>query len=305
MKSTPVRGRWTADGPWMVGFGAAMALAVAAVLWQRDLASLLGLVLVVSAAAGAWLVERGHLVRVPLRTAMALLGSATLFFGVGGAVAVDRNHRFLGRLMYLDAENAAPALYSALLLIVCGVLALSLLRRGQAGRSAGALVVMFWLMGLDELLGWHEALESMTGVDWQVLYAPMIVAAGLGWFVLLRLINGRGTAPYLWVGGAAAWGIAQLIEAWSWGMFGLVTDDEKVAGYEAYVVVEELLEMGGSSFFLLALLALHQQGWATATFVDRGDAVGAGQGPPQVVRSGRARWREDYGKWRARGRSDR
>ena len=73
--------------------------------------------------------------------------------------------------------------------------------------------------------------------------------AGLAWLYIWR--GCKGLTRILWTGGAFAWGSSQLLEATQWG-----SGDEKIEGYNASMVTEELLEMIGSGLFLLALIRL-------------------------------------------------
>jgi len=115
------------------------------------------------------------------------------------------------------------------------------------------------LMGLDETLMLHERLESWTGVRWQYLYAPVVAVAGIGWLrsaLLARDLGGLG----LLVGGAAAWGISQVLELFQWSGEELTMEEyeERLrdADYLRLMVPEEILEMVGSLLFLLAGLVL-------------------------------------------------
>jgi hypothetical protein len=71
---------------------------------------------------------------------------------------------------------------------------------------------------------------------------------------LFQLPDNRG--KLIWAGGAMAWVVSQLFEAAEWG-WGAETRMD-LPGYFYLVFVEELLEMAGSSMFLLALLRLNR-----------------------------------------------
>src|SRR4051812_10003577 len=156
----------------------------------------------------------------------------------------------------LDAERTLPAAFSALLLVAGSLAAFALSRFGRPTRIHGVVPIAFGLfllfMALDEGLAIHEKLETLTGIDWQVLYAPVMLVGGLAWLGLLwsmwRLVTGR----VLLIGGAVAWAVSQVFELLQYG--GFSSDGAAVRTWT--VVPEELLEMVGSSLFALALLVV-------------------------------------------------
>ena len=148
----------------------------------------------------------------------------------------------------LDGELVVPAFFSAGLLAAAAIAAW---RARPAARWAVVFAVLFAFMAGDELSGMHEALADVVGVRWPVLYAPLILAAGVAWLRAMRtLLGDRDPAALLLFGGAAAWFLAQVLEAVQW------KDGEHVAGYYPMMYVEETLEMAGSALFLLTFVAL-------------------------------------------------
>ena len=153
----------------------------------------------------------------------------------------------------LDGEYNLPALFStAVLLWAAGstwVLAGCHGPRSPGRRLLALLALLIGFFAVDELLAIHEALESLTGVDWQLLYLPFgLIGAGTGLGVLL-LYRRRPALVVLYVVGAAAWAVAQLFEAIQWH------GDELVQ--PALIYPEELLEVRGSGLFAVAaVLAL-------------------------------------------------
>jgi hypothetical protein len=149
----------------------------------------------------------------------------------------------------LDAEGGpAAAVSAALLLAGAGTLAVAL-RHGRGFTPVtGALPAVLVLMSLDEWRSVHESVEGRTGVDWQALYAPLVLLAGLAWWKVLRCWGTRSANGQLLVLGAVAWALSQVLEFAEW------TRDTDVprTGYAAYMLVEEVLEAAGSSCFLLA-----------------------------------------------------
>ena len=177
--------------------------------------------------------------------------------GVCGILAVPTHgdDSSLWRWFDLDRELNFTTFFSAGLLLVNAWLVLLLIRGNHVGRVAFGLVAIFTLMGFDEVLKFHETLEKATGIDWQILYSPIILVAGLAWAYIW--LNSSGLTRILWIGGAFAWGSSQVLEAAQWGWFS--SDSEKADGYNLSMITEELLEMIGSGLFLLALLRLLAQ----------------------------------------------
>jgi len=150
----------------------------------------------------------------------------------------------------LGKEKTVPTFFSATLLVAGGICAAVAARRSLCGIRLPwlALGLLLLAMGIDEMGGAHEQLERLTGIDWQVLYAPVVLAAGVVWLLIVRQL--KGAPRLMMVAGAAAWGAAQTLEALQWD------GDERAAGYEPMMLTEELLEMTGSAFFLLAVYTL-------------------------------------------------
>ena len=115
------------------------------------------------------------------------------------------------------------------------------------------MAVLFAFMGLDELFEIHEALERALGVNWVLLYLPLVLAGGIGWLATLRtLLREHRVAAAAWAGGAVAWAVAQLLEVWEWD------GDVMRPAYYPKMYLEEGLEMVGSIGWLAAMvLVLH------------------------------------------------
>lgn len=184
------------------------------------------------------------------KTAALILAGVIVSLGVLGVLAVPahgQDDTWL-RWVDLDRELNLPMLFSAFLLAANGWLVYLLVRAGRLKRAVLGLAVFFVFMAFDEMLKIHETLEKWTGIDWQILYLPLVLAAGIGWLFLW--LKGDWPARLLWTGGAACWVLAQGLEAIQWGGF---EGDQRVDGYMVMMVAEELLEMAGSSLFLLTL----------------------------------------------------
>jgi len=158
----------------------------------------------------------------------------------------------------LDQEKTGPAIFSALLLAAGGLAFLSAVLMRRTSRWTTPLALLLLLMAGDEFLLWHESLERSTGVDWQVLYAPIILAGGASALLVLWRLRGGVAAAFLGLG-CFAWAVSQVLEALQW-------DGDRInPGYRFMMPLEEVLEMGGSALFLLAALSIlraqHPDGW--------------------------------------------
>ena len=171
--------------------------------------------------------------------------AAVALFGIVGLVYSDR---FESRLN-LDSEGSPPAWYSATLLASAGILALLRWRLGPRTRDGHAWLLagaFFLFMAVDEAFGVHEELEASTGVDWQLLYAPVVAIGAIAWLAVLRRLGPPRLAPVVFVAGALAWLAGQALEAIQWSGSRFVHPET--------VVPEEVLEMTGSGLFALAIL---------------------------------------------------
>lgn len=184
---------------------------------------------------------RGLRIALPLAAAIAVLGAAGVAAGLLDVQAFN-----------LDGERNVPAVFSTLLLAAAAGLVLVFSSTVHPGRPHRPGIVMAFVvawMSLDEFAAVHEFLERRTGVDWQTIYLPLMLVAGVTWVVILRELRVAPRAAVYWTIGASAWLVAQALEFFQWD------GDRHVRGYAAMMVPEELLEMVGSSFLGLAMLA--------------------------------------------------
>jgi hypothetical protein len=176
-----------------------------------------------------------------LAIGMALL---VVLFGIMGAIVYPGGGDL--RAFDVNKEQTFPATFSGLLLLAAGALALmnGMVRSDTAaGRRwwiALALVLAF--LGIDEIAALHEAVQDRIDVWGQAVLAPVAVVGVYAWWVVLQVLRREQPAGTLFLLGAAAWILSQLIDAkmnepWGWT-----------------VLPEELLEMVGSSLFGFALL---------------------------------------------------
>lgn len=168
-----------------------------------------------------------------------------LVFAVLGALEFDGAPL---ALFDLDGEGKPPALFASLIDVASAGGAVAL--HAALRRRRWLLLGWFLLyMGADDLLTIHEHLQTLTGVQWQVIYLPLFALGGA--VGLLALLDLRRLAPRsaaLMVTGGAAWALAQLCEQLEY------SDGLMVDGYGALATIEESLEMAGSSLFVLAFL---------------------------------------------------
>jgi len=149
----------------------------------------------------------------------------------------------------LDTEYSVPALFSGVLLLAAayaGYLVAAVASTRRERRTVLLFGAFLAFMAVDELLAIHEGLESLTGVPWKVLYAPVILAGGALWLATLLLLRGERVAQLCLIAGAVAWFAAQVLEQIQY------EDGKLVARWS--ILPEEVLEMTGSTLFGLALL---------------------------------------------------
>jgi len=120
------------------------------------------------------------------------------------------------------------------------------------GRSRSRWTRIWWpalaWLAIDDGNAIHERLERWSGIDWQLLYLPILGIAGLaGLGVLLHHRSDR-TVLRLMLAGGAAWAIALLLELFqNWG--GPPID---WTFYSPMMIAEEIIEMIGSALFVIA-----------------------------------------------------
>jgi hypothetical protein len=150
-----------------------------------------------------------------------------------------------------------PVLFSWAVLFGAGI--------ASGARSHGAVTpaeraawigvaVLFTFMAFDELLTIHERLEDTLGVDWQLLYIPLIAAGGLAWLSLLTRMPRWSLEQIMWLAGAALWFVSEILEKLEYD-----ANDNTVSGFTAMNDAEKVLQFTGSCLFLLvALLAIER-----------------------------------------------
>jgi hypothetical protein len=98
----------------------------------------------------------------------------------------------------------------------------------------------------------HERLERWSGIDWQLLYVPLMgIAAVALWGVFRRYRNQTRIAALLGIG-ATAWIVVLTLELiQNWGGSPI-----QAAIYVPTMITEETLEMIGSTVLLVAAILI-------------------------------------------------
>lgn len=194
----------------------------------------------------------------PGEIAVALaIGIALL--GIAGAVVGTDTYQGEGsiwdRAFNLANEKTVPTFFSGAILLA-GALCSGVAARARLyGRhrlwiAFGALLLF---MSADEVVQIHERIETWTGIDWEQPYLVVAIGAAVVWFNVLRSMERQ--SRWLLIYGAIGWAISFGLEDAEYD-----SNDDRVAGFTPMTISEELLEMAGSSLFLIALvIALKRQ----------------------------------------------
>ena len=157
-------------------------------------------------------------------------------------------------LANLDSELSVATYFSATLLwaAAAGWLLVALSARPRNRSLWIWWPVLAWL-AIDEGAAIHERVEKWSGIDWQVLYLPIIIIAALAWWGVVRRYRKAGSIDVLLIVGAVCWAGALLLELIQhWG-----GEPAAAAIYNPAMITEEAFEMAGSTVFLIAaVLAL-------------------------------------------------
>ncbi len=198
-----------------------------------------------------------------------VLGAVIVVLGLLGGVNADvtRVPAFALQGELRDVGFNVPVLFtgglgllSAALAVRCASLEAS---RGEPAWALAILAGAFAFGAIDEMLTFHERIEESVGVEFEVLYSPLLLVAIVAWFVALRSF-GHSPAGLVWIAAVVAWAIAQSIEALTWGVhpFGAVTS----SGVTVANDIEELLEMAGWTLFIWAMLVFGLERTAARAF---------------------------------------
>lgn len=190
-------------------------------------------------------------IKVSPNTLLTLSAATIAVMLTGGLISLPHHGSsdIAWRLFDLDRELNLVAFFSSLLLFGNALMIAKLIQQKYLSRRSFLLAAIFLFMALDEMLIIHETLEIVLATDWQIIYLPIMLFAGLGWIQVL--LRSSGTVRASWFLGATAWALSQLLEQWQWidGPGGSI----EAIHYNVMMVTEELLEMIGSTLFLYAL----------------------------------------------------
>jgi len=148
----------------------------------------------------------------------------------------------------INTEQVPPAVFAGALLLGAGACALLLATTDARHRPRPTWAVLgavLLFLGVDEITALHEALQDRTGIKGQVILAPVVLIGGIAGGLAVRRLWGHPWAGPVFLGGGLVWVVAQAIDL-------LQRPPDRLMWT---VVPEEVLEMTGSAFFLLALLA--------------------------------------------------
>jgi hypothetical protein len=192
---------------------------------------------------------------VNLRSLLIGLASFAVVFTILGSIAYPGGGDL--RAFDLNKEQTFPATFSGALLLAAGGLALlnGLVRsESVSGRRWWiVLALVFVFLGIDEIAALHEAVQDRVHVWGQAVLAPVVLVGIYAWWVTLLRLRDEPPAGNLFLLGAGAWIISQLIDAafnehWGWT-----------------IVPEEIVEMAGSALFAVALFVALRRVVASAS----------------------------------------
>jgi hypothetical protein len=210
-------------------------------------------------------IARAAVSRVNMRSLLIGLAFLAVVFGILGAIVYPGGGDL--RAFDLNKEQTFPATFSGVLLLAAGGLALlnGLVRSDTAAgrRWWIVLALVFAFLGLDEIAALHEAVQDRVHVWGQAVLAPIVFVGVYAWWATLQRLRSEPPAGMLFMLGAGAWIVSQLIDA------GL----NEEMGWT--IVPEELFEMAGSALFGLALLVALRRLLAVEPGIERGPARAA------------------------------
>ena len=161
----------------------------------------------------------------------------------------------------LDSEVSIATRFSAALLWAAAFwwLLVALATHPRSLPIWGWWAVVAWL-AIDEGSAVHERLERWSGIDWQVLYAPLIGLAALALWEVIRRYRRQELVTAMLVTGAATWAVVLALELiQNWG-----GSTAQPAIYVPTMIAEEALEMiGATALLIAAMLMLRQMALAT------------------------------------------
>lgn len=193
-------------------------------------------------------------VRAPIIAVVS--GAAVTVFAILGIL--QRTAYPQWDLANLDSELSIATYFSATLLwaAAAGWLLVALATRPRARSLWIWGGVLAWL-ALDEGAAIHERIEKWSGIDWQILYLPILGVAAVAWWGVVRSHRNERSTRVLLIAGALCWAATLLLELIQhWG-----GEPATEIIYNTTMITEEVLEMVGSTVFVIAaVLALRLVG---------------------------------------------
>jgi hypothetical protein len=186
--------------------------------------------------------------RVDPRKWTLAIGAVIAFLVVMGILRFE--HKEALGAFNLDGERNIPSAFSGLLWLCVALLAY-LGGRAHAGRAFAwtALTVLFVLLAIDEVAEVHEHLQYYAGVDWQLLYLPIGLAAAVAWIAVGRELRRLDAGFWPFVGATVCGLAAQPLEALE-----IDSHHNPRRGFRVMVVSEELLEMLAALLLTIAFM---------------------------------------------------
>lgn len=186
--------------------------------------------------------------RVDPRKWALVIGGLIAFLGVMGILRFA--HKDALRLFNLDGERNIPSAFSGLLWLVVALLAY-LVARAEIGRALAwkVLAVLFVLLAIDEVAEVHEHLQYYAGVDWQLLYLPVVLLAAIAWVAAGRDLHRIGVRLWPFLGATVCGLVAQPLEALE-----IDSHHNPRRGFRVMVVSEEVLEMLAGLLLTIAFI---------------------------------------------------
>ncbi len=158
-------------------------------------------------------------------------------------------------LFDVDEEESVPTWFSSVILLIAAsyLSYISFIKRRTNDPNARSWLYLscgFLFLSIDEVAGFHEAINSIMDASWAVPGAFLALLLLLGFARLLKSLPsriGKGfvAAGAIYVGGAI--GVELATEPY------LYNDELDTLAYNLWTVVEEGMEMGGIIFFLHVL----------------------------------------------------
>lgn len=186
-----------------------------------------------------------------------------LAVAVVGLSALGAFYDFTGRLHWFQVSGEirdgffVPVLFSFGVLFGAGVVAVLRSRWAETPTEQYAWIgvgVFLAFMAFDELLMIHESVEFRTGVDWQLIYLPVVAVGGVAYLWLLGRMPRWSLEQVMWLAAGGMWAVSQVFEKIEYR-----AGDVPVAHFRVYDGIEKVLQFTGSTLFLLvALLALER-----------------------------------------------